>query len=121
MPVIRQTILLFALNFLDAVLTIYWIRNGFATEGNAIMARLLDFGDFPFLAVKLSVGAVAALVLWNWGNLRLAKYGLNFALTIYIGLMGVHFFTGLSAFGVISDAFLHDVTAWSNAVFAFFF
>jgi hypothetical protein len=47
MPFYIQPLLLFALNFLDAVLTIYWVRNGFATEGNHLMATLLDIGDRP--------------------------------------------------------------------------
>ncbi len=118
MPLVHQTILLFALNFLDAVLTIYWVRNGFATEGNQLMATLLDIGDLPFLAVKVAIGAVTAIVLWRWRNLRLAKYGLVVALAIYIGLMGVHFFTGLSAFGYVSNTFVSDLTAWSGNLLA---
>ncbi|MDH3530887.1 MAG: DUF5658 family protein, partial [Acidobacteriota bacterium] len=101
MPVVSQTLLLFTLNFVDAVLTIYWVRNGIATEENQLMAILLDVGDGPFLAVKIAVGAIAAVVLWNWGHLRLAKYGLGTALVIYTALMGVHFFTGLSAMGIV--------------------
>lgn len=118
MPLYNQTILLFMLNFLDAVLTIYWVRNGFATEGNRLMATLLDIGDLPFLAVKIAVGAVTAIVLWRWRNLRLAKYGLALALTLYIGLMGIHFFTGLSAFGLISDSFFNNFAVWSKIFFA---
>jgi hypothetical protein len=121
MLMLRPTLLLFTLNFFDAVLTIYWVRNGFATEGNQLMARLLDIGDLPFLAVKIAVGAVAAIVLWRWKNLRLARYGLALALCLYIGLMGVHFFTGLSAFGLLSDSFIHDVSTLTNTVFAFIF
>lgn len=117
----RPTFLLFTLNFLDAVLTIYWVRNGFATEGNQLMAHLLDMGNTPFLAVKIAVGALAAFVLWHWGNLRLARYGLALALTLYVGLMGVHFLTGLSAFGLISDSLLHDVSVWTNTMLAFIF
>jgi hypothetical protein len=110
MPLLHQTFLLFALNFLDAVLTIYWVRNGFATEGNHLMATLLDIGDFPFLAVKISIGAVTAIVLWRWRKMRLAKYGLAVALAVYISLMGIHFFTGLSAFGYVSNTFVSDFT-----------
>ena len=90
MKLSRQTLLLFTLNFFDAVLTIYWIHNGFASEGNQLMARLLDIGYLPFLAVKIAVGAVAALVFWHWGNLRVARCGLTLVLTLYISLMGVH-------------------------------
>ena len=108
MPLIHQTFLLFALNFLDAVLTIYWVRNGFATEGNHLMATLLDIGDMPFLTVKIAIGAVTAVVLWRWRKMRLAKYGLAVALAVYIGLMGIHFVTGLSAFGYVSSTFVND-------------
>ena len=106
MSLFTQTILLFVLNFLDAVLTIYWVRNGYATEGNHLMATLLDIGVFPFLAVKIAIGAVASVTLWRWKNLKLAKYGLAATLALYIGLMGVHLFTGLSAFGFISENFI---------------
>lgn len=121
MNVLRPTFLLFILNFFDAVLTIYWVRNGFASEGNELMARLLDIGDLPFLTVKIAIGAVAAIVLWRWENLRLARYGLALALFVYISLMGVHFFTGLSAFGFISDSLLHDFSNLTNTLFAFCF
>lgn len=121
MQMLRPTFLLFTLNFFDAVLTIYWVRNGFASEGNQLMARLLDIGDLPFLAVKAAVGAVAAFVLWRWENLRLARYGLALALSVYTGLMGVHFLTGLSAFGFISDNALRDFSALASNLFAFVF
>lgn len=118
MPLYGQTILLFALNFLDAVLTLYWVRNGFATEGNHLMATLLDIGDLPFLAVKVAIGAVTAVVLWRWRNLRLAKYGLGIALLIYVGLMGIHFFTGLSAFGLITESFFHRIADIGSVILA---
>ena len=105
MPLIYQIFLLFTLNFLDAVLTLFWVRHGFASEGNKLMAGLLEIGDFPFLAVKIAIGAVAAVVLWRWRDLRLAKYGLILSLIIYSGLMVIHGFTGLSACGLISNAF----------------
>ncbi len=119
MQFLIQAFLLFTLNFLDAVLTIYWVRNGFAFEGNGLMAGLLDIGDLPFLAVKMTVGAIAAIVLWRWRNLRLAKYGLTFALCVYITLMGVHLFTGLSAFGILSETFLGDIAALSHSALSF--
>jgi hypothetical protein len=120
MPIFRQTFLLFSLNLIDAILTIYWVRNGFATEGNGLMAELLDIGDFPFLAVKIGVGTAAAVVLWHWGNMRLARYGLTLALTLYVALMGVHLFTGLSAFGLVSDNFIQNAGSWSHNFFAMF-
>src|SRR6478672_5689302 len=52
MHMLAPTILLFGLNVLDALLTIVWVRNGVATEGNQLMAGLLDIGNGPFLLVK---------------------------------------------------------------------
>ena len=120
MKLSQQTLLLFVLNFLDAVLTIYWVHNGFASEGNQLMAGLLDIGYVPFLIVKIMVGALAATVLWHWGNLRLARCGLTVVLIIYVGLMGVHLVTGLSAVGFISDALINDVSMWSKNLSKFF-
>jgi len=102
MHLFRETFLLFSLNILDALLTIVWVRNGVAGEGNLLMARLLDTGDFAFLGAKIAIGIITAMVLLRWGNLRLARYGLTVALAIYIGLMGVHVVTGLSALGYFS-------------------
>ena len=102
MPFYLQAVVLFFFNLADAVLTLFWVRNGFATEGNILMATLLDIGDLPFLGVKLAVGTIAAIVLWRWSEFALAKYGLMVALVIYTGLMGIHFVTGLSAMGLVA-------------------
>ncbi|MBC7900019.1 MAG: hypothetical protein H7070_08185 [Saprospiraceae bacterium] len=120
MQLFRGTLLLFILNLLDALLTIVWVRSGVATEGNHLMASLLDIGDFPFLVVKLCMGAVTAFVLLRWGYMKVARYGLSVALAVYISLMGIHVFTGLAAFGYVSNNTLLDFTKWSQAVFAFF-
>ena len=118
MPLIREAFLLFALNLLDALLTVVWVRNGVAAEGNQLMAKLLDTGDFTFFAVKIGIGALAALVILNWSQFRMARFGISAAIGIYLGLMGIHLFTGLSAFGYISANFVHDVASWSPALFS---
>lgn len=118
MQLFRETFLLFALNLLDALLTIVWVRNGVATEANHLMARLLDIGDLTFLGVKIAIGTIAAVVLFHWGELRVARYGLTFALTVYMGLMGIHFLTGLSAFGLLSQSFIDNVSAIPGVLMA---
>lgn len=121
MPLIRPTVLLFALNTLDALLTLVWVRSGVATEGNRLMASLLDIGNMPFLAVKIAIGTAAAVVLLRWGSRPLARYGLAVALAVYISLMGIHLITGLSAFGYVSTSAMSDLTAWSGQFFALIF
>jgi hypothetical protein len=118
MHLFAPTFLLFALNLLDALLTIIWVRAGVATEGNQLMASLLDIGNGPFLGVKIAIGAFAAIVLCRWGNRPLARYGLVIALAVYIGLMGIHFFTGLSAFGYVSNSELRELMEMSNHLLA---
>jgi hypothetical protein len=110
--------LLFTLNLLDAVMTIYWVRNGFASEGNQLMAGLLDMGNTPFLLVKIAMGALTAIVLTRWGNLRIAKVGLALALGVYVSLMFVHVVTGLSAFGYISEETINHFAVMSHQAFA---
>lgn len=118
MPLVAPTLLLFTLNLLDALLTIVWVRSGVATEGNQLMASLLDIGNGPFLAVKVAMGTVVAIVLLRWGARPLARYGVSIALAVYIGLMGIHLFTGLAAFGYVSNNPLHDLAEISGQVFA---
>ena len=96
---LSKSCLLFTLNWLDAQLTLLWIRLGVATEGNTIMARILEHGDLAFLGFKLAVGAFAALILYRCAHLPLAKRGLNLVLGIYVILMLVHVATGCVAMG----------------------
>lgn len=121
MPLLRETILLFALNLLDAVLTIIWVRNGIAGEGNQLMARLLEMGNLPFLAVKLAIGSLVAIVILSWGDLRVARYGLTFAIAVYLCLMSVHLVTGLSALGYISPSTVTELAAIPSQIFALIF
>jgi Domain of unknown function (DUF5658) len=96
---LSKSCLLFALNWLDAQLTILWIRLNVATEGNALMARILEHGELTFLGAKLAIGAFAAYTLYRCAHLPIAKHGLSVVLGIYVILMGVHAATGCVAFG----------------------
>lgn len=99
MGTLYKSFLLFAMNWLDAQLTIVWVRLNVATEGNALMAMLLDHGEAPFVLVKLFVGAFAAYVLYRWSHFPLARRGMKVVLAVYLLLMVVHLVTGFSALG----------------------
>lgn len=116
MNLYRETILLFSLNLLDALLTIVWVRNGVATEGNYLMAVLLDVGDYTFLGAKVAIGLFVALVFIRFGTQsRVGRYGLSFAIAVYAGVMGIHVLTGLSAMGLLSDSTIERI----GTLFAF--
>jgi len=96
---LSKSLLLFTLNWLDAQLTLLWLHLNLASEGNALMARLLSRGDWTFLGFKLAVGAFAALVLYRCRHLPLARRGLSVAVGVYVGLMLIHAATGCLALG----------------------
>ena len=96
---LSKSCLLFVLNWLDAQLTLVWIRLNVATEGNALMAHMLSYGEWTFLGIKLAVGGFAAYVLYRCAHLPLAKHGLSVVLGIYAILMLVHAATGCVALG----------------------
>lgn len=99
MSSLSKSLLLFMLNFFDASLTLLWIRTGAATEGNALMALLLEMGDAPFLGIKLLVGAFAGYILYRCSHLLLARRGMKLVLGVYGALMFVHVVTAFSALG----------------------
>ena len=99
MGALAKSITLFLLNWLDAQLTLFWVRSNIATEGNGLMDRLLQFGDGPFLLTKLAIGGFAAYVLYRCSHLPVARRGMKLVLAVYAALMLVHVATGLSALG----------------------
>lgn len=99
MGALTKSITLFLLNWLDAQLTLIWVRSDIATEANNLMAQLLNIGDAPFLLTKLAIGAFSAYVLYRCSHLTIARRGMKLALVVYGALMLVHAATGLSAMG----------------------
>ena len=96
---LSKSCLLFALNLIDAQLTLVWIRLNVATEGNALMARVLEHGDLPFLSAKVAIGGFAAYILYRCAHLPLARHGLTAVLGVYLVLMVIHAAAGCSAVG----------------------
>ena len=96
---LSKSCLLFALNLIDAQLTLVWIRMNVATEGNALMARLMEHSDLSFFAAKVVIGGIAAYILYRYAHLPLAKHGLTAVLAVYLVLMFVHAAAGCSALG----------------------
>ena len=99
MGALAKSIVLFALNWLDAQLTLFWVHSHIATEGNGLMGSLLSIGDAPFMFVKLAVGGFAAYTLYRCSHLPLARRGMQLVLVVYVALMLVHAATGMSALG----------------------
>ena len=99
MGALSKALLLFAMNWLDAQLTILWLRLDIATEGNGIMASLLNHSEASFLSVKLLIGALSAYILYRFAEIPIARKGMKMVLVVYLALMVIHAVTGFSALG----------------------
>lgn len=102
MGALSKSLLLFVLNLLDAQLTLLWVRMNVASEGNALMATLIEHSELSFLAIKLSIGAGAAYILYRCAHVPLAKRGLTAVLVLYGALMLIHAVTGCVALGLLA-------------------
>jgi Domain of unknown function (DUF5658) len=118
---LTKALLLFVLNWLDAQLTIVWVRMNVATEGNGLMGLLLDRSEASFLSVKLLVGALAGFILYRCAEFPIARRGMKLVLGLYLALMLVHAATGFSAMGWEAPAHLVGyIAAIPNNLLAFF-
>lgn len=61
----RIIITVFMLNVLDAVLTLIWIWQGKATEGNPFIADLVHNQPGLFVAAKLGLVGLGSALLWR--------------------------------------------------------
>ncbi len=116
MGALAKSLLLFALNWIDAQLTLFWVHANIASEGNGLMSQLLKVGDAPFLLVKLAIGAFAAYTLYRCSHLPLARRGMQLVLGIYVALMLAHAATGMSALGWSEP--LAMITYFTNVPYA---
>lgn len=99
---VRAVFLLFFLNLVDTVLTIFWVGSGQAPEANHLMAALLDWGVLPFIVAKVGMGVFTAVVLLYGSEYRLAKIGVTIALATYTFVMASHLLTGLAVYQYLS-------------------
>ena len=99
MGALSKALLLFTMNWLDAQLTILWLRLNIATEGNGIMAGLLGHSEASFLTVKLIIGGISAYILYRFAEIPIARRGMKVVLGLYLALMIVHAVTGFTALG----------------------
>jgi Domain of unknown function (DUF5658) len=118
---LSKSFLLFVLNWLDAQLTILWVRLNIATEGNGVMGQILNHGEGSFLMTKLAIGAFAAYTLYRCAHVAMARRGMRLVLAIYGALMLVHAITGFSALGwQAPETVLAYFVHLPKAVFALF-
>jgi hypothetical protein len=64
------------LNLVDAILTLFWVGTGFATEANPLLSELVMRHPVGFAVVKLGLVSLGSLLLWRLRRRPLAVIGI---------------------------------------------
>ncbi len=78
------------LNLCDAVLTLWWVETGFATEANPFIRSLVEGHPVLFVVAKLSLVALSTGFLWRYRERPLAVVGIFTAFLVYYGILLYH-------------------------------
>jgi hypothetical protein len=78
-----------ALNVFDVAATLVLVGGGHATEGNPLMAGLLELGPLPFATIKIAVVTAGALVLFRYARHDLAQVGAILGCSAY-GMLAIY-------------------------------
>lgn len=78
------------LNAVDAVLTLLWIQLGWATEANPLLEQLAHHEPVAFVATKLALVSLGALVLMRHTALRLTRAAVGGGVVAYTLVCAFH-------------------------------
>jgi hypothetical protein len=77
-------------NVLDGMMTIAWVGSGRATEANPLMELLIQIHPVLFMATKILLVGLGALLLWRFRDRALAVGSLYLCVAAYLLLMLYH-------------------------------
>ena len=78
------------MNLIDAVLTLLWVRTGFATEANPLLSQIVEEHAFLFVMGKLVLVFLATAMLWRHRQEPLAVVGIFAAFLVYYAVLVYH-------------------------------
>ncbi len=78
------------LNLVDAVLTLFWVHSGYATEANTLMDELVNEHAVIFVVVKLALVGMGSWVLWNRRQAPASVVGIFLAFMTYYWILLYH-------------------------------
>lgn len=78
------------MNLIDAVLTLLWVRTGFATEANPLISQIVEQHAFLFVASKLTLVFLGTAMLWRLRREPLAVVGIFAAFLVYYAVLVYH-------------------------------
>lgn len=78
------------MNLVDAVLTLLWVRAGFATEANPFISQIVEEHAVAFVASKLTLVCLGTAMLWRHRREPLAVVGIFAAFMVYYSVFVYH-------------------------------
>lgn len=78
------------LNTLDALLTMYVVYSGQATEANPLMEPLVDESPVMFFLIKTALVVLGCTLLWRFRRRPLAVIGMFIAFLVYYCILIYH-------------------------------
>ena len=88
---------LFVLNFLDAILTLVWIKVGFATEANPVMDAVMKIHPGLFVLAKVALVSACLGILWTHRSRALARFCTTFGFSVYSMVIVYHVVGGVAS------------------------
>jgi len=87
---IYLVVLSVSMHLVDAWSTMFFIRNGYATEANPLMAHFYEISPLVFLFFKMFLAILGTLILYQYRHEKLAKIGLIFVVLTFAGVVMYH-------------------------------
>lgn len=87
------------LNFVDAALTLFAVRAGWAVEANPLMDELLFRGPVSFMIGKMAVVSLGVLLLWRLRRHTMSIVGTIAGFFAYTAILSIHIKGLLTLFG----------------------
>jgi len=78
------------LNLVDALMTLWWVRSGLATEANVLLSEFVERHAVVFVVAKLALVSLGTAILWLRRSRPLAVVGIFAAFLVYYGVVLYH-------------------------------
>ena len=78
------------MNLIDAVLTLWWVRTGFAIEANPLLREIVNEHALLFVAGKLALVSLGTALLWRAREHGLAVVGIFSVFLAYYFILLFH-------------------------------
>ncbi len=79
------------MNLLDAILTLLWVRAGFAIEANLLLREIVDHHAILFVVGKLGLVSLGTALLWRRRTHPVAVVGIFLVFLAYYLILLYHF------------------------------